>query len=186
VYPPASTSGDGFGGGSSASGLVYLRARWYDPEHRTFLQRDPFPGIAALPSTLHPYQYALNNPRMYTDPSGQIPPLVIAALIMGAAAVGGGADVGMQLYEHRAHGWGAWQRVNWGRAGMVAAASGAGAVVGTVAAPVLGTSTVVGTAGGFILAEAAAGATEQVTLNALQGAPSYKGMYHSNRISESG
>ncbi len=40
-----------------------------------------------------------------------------------------------------------------------------------MAAPVLGTSTVVGTAGGFILAEAAAGATEQVTLNALQGAP---------------
>ncbi len=54
---------------------------------------------------------------------------------------------------------------------MVAAASGAGAVVGTVAAPVLGTSTVVGTAGGFLLAEAAAGATEQVTLNALQGDP---------------
>ncbi len=42
----------------------------------------------------------------------------------GSGAVGG---VGMQLYNHRAHGWGAWQRVNWGRAGMVAAASGAGA-----------------------------------------------------------
>jgi RHS repeat-associated protein len=53
------------------TGLVYLRARWYDSATGRFTTRDPFPGFAALPQTLHPYGYALNNPINLTDPSGE-------------------------------------------------------------------------------------------------------------------
>ncbi len=53
------------------TGLLYLRARWYDATTGRFTTRDPFPGLAALPQTLHPYVYALNNPINLTDPSGE-------------------------------------------------------------------------------------------------------------------
>jgi RHS repeat-associated protein len=54
------------------TGLVYLRARWYDSATGRFTTRDPFPGFAALPQTLHPYVYVNNNPVNLTDPSGEI------------------------------------------------------------------------------------------------------------------
>ena len=52
-------------------GLVYLRARWYNPSWGRFTQADSFranlPGLA----TRHPYAYALGDPTRYTDPTGQ-------------------------------------------------------------------------------------------------------------------
>jgi len=51
--------------------LLYLRARWYDPATGRFLTRDPFPGLAALPQTQHPYVYVGNNPVNLVDPSGR-------------------------------------------------------------------------------------------------------------------
>jgi len=68
-----------------ATGLYYLRARWYDPATGRFLTRDPVPGLPSVPASLHPYVYALNNPVLYTDPGGEIVPL----LLLGAA-IGGG------------------------------------------------------------------------------------------------
>ena len=43
-------------GDSAIGGLVYLRARWYNPVDGTFLTRDPFAGRAEQPYSLHPYQ----------------------------------------------------------------------------------------------------------------------------------
>ncbi|MCP4524587.1 MAG: RHS repeat-associated core domain-containing protein, partial [Aestuariibacter sp.] len=51
-------------------GLLYLRARWYDPAIGRFLSEDPFSGFAALPQTQHAYVYVGNNPINLTDPSG--------------------------------------------------------------------------------------------------------------------
>lgn len=48
-----------------ASGLIYMRARYYDPATGQFLSRDP---ITAL--TREAYGYAGNNPLNGTDPSG--------------------------------------------------------------------------------------------------------------------
>jgi len=54
----------------AASGLVYLRARWYQPGAASFLSRDPFSGFPQQPYSLHPYQYAYADPVLYTDPTG--------------------------------------------------------------------------------------------------------------------
>ncbi|MRR30804.1 RHS repeat-associated core domain-containing protein, partial [bacterium] len=52
-------------------GLQHLRARYYAPQQGRFTSTDPFPGILSEPASLTPYTYALNNPVMYTDPSGE-------------------------------------------------------------------------------------------------------------------
>jgi RHS repeat-associated protein len=36
-----------------ATGLIYLRARWYDPATGRFTTRDPFRGLAGYPQTQH-------------------------------------------------------------------------------------------------------------------------------------
>jgi RHS repeat-associated protein/CSLREA domain-containing protein len=55
--------------------LLHLRARYYSLSQGRFLTRDPFPGVYTRPASLHPYQYGYNNPILYTDPSGKIPPI---------------------------------------------------------------------------------------------------------------
>ncbi|MBF6611887.1 MAG: SBBP repeat-containing protein [Chloroflexi bacterium] len=47
------------------SGLLYERARYYDPQTQQFISRDP-----AVERTGQPYGYAYGNPVNYTDPSG--------------------------------------------------------------------------------------------------------------------
>jgi RHS repeat-associated protein len=58
----------------TASGLLYLRARWYDPSLGRFLTRDPVAGARSDPRsdprTQHPYWYALDNPTSLVDHSG--------------------------------------------------------------------------------------------------------------------
>jgi RHS repeat-associated protein len=50
----------------ASSGLVFLRARYYNPYLNQFLSRDPFPGYATLPASLNGYNYAHNNPMTHT------------------------------------------------------------------------------------------------------------------------
>ena len=47
------------------TGLIYLRARWYDPATGQFLTRDPL-----LATTMEPYRYAGNDPINFGDPTG--------------------------------------------------------------------------------------------------------------------
>ncbi|WP_405491880.1 RHS repeat-associated core domain-containing protein [Streptomyces sp. NBC_00096] len=48
------------------TGLLYLRARYYDPSTAQFLSVDPL-----VSQTLSAYGYSVNNPLNFTDPSGQ-------------------------------------------------------------------------------------------------------------------
>jgi len=50
------------------NGLYYVRARFYDANTGRFISRDAKKSIA--PRQVNPYQYALNNPLRFVDPSG--------------------------------------------------------------------------------------------------------------------
>ena len=67
------------------SGLIYLRARYYDPGTGRFTQEDP------IKDGLNWYVYAGNNPIMFVDPSGEDAILITnqnAVGIEGVATVG--------------------------------------------------------------------------------------------------
>ena len=55
----------------SVTGLVNLRARWYQPRAGRFLTRDPFEGFDNQPQSLHQYSYVHNQPINFTDPTGK-------------------------------------------------------------------------------------------------------------------
>ncbi len=59
----------------SESGLIYAKARFYDPETGRFLSHDPADGNPANPPSLHKYLYAFANPTSYVDPTGEVPVL---------------------------------------------------------------------------------------------------------------
>jgi RHS repeat-associated protein len=50
---------------STDTGLIYMRARTYDPATAQFLTRDPLEAI-----TREPYSYASDDPLNYSDPTG--------------------------------------------------------------------------------------------------------------------
>ncbi|HEX5057246.1 MAG TPA: RHS repeat-associated core domain-containing protein, partial [Gammaproteobacteria bacterium] len=52
------------------SGLIYMKARFYDPDLGQFLSQDLFEGATDTPPSLHKYLYAYENPTVYTDPDG--------------------------------------------------------------------------------------------------------------------
>ncbi|WP_454708512.1 RHS repeat-associated core domain-containing protein [Delftia acidovorans] len=53
------------------TGLLYARARYYDPASGQFISRDPVEGEARLPITWGAYQYGRYNPYRYVDPNGE-------------------------------------------------------------------------------------------------------------------
>jgi RHS repeat-associated protein len=53
------------------TGLIYLRARWYNPDLGRFVQMDDFEGDLNNPLSLHKYVGAQNNPVNLTDPTGK-------------------------------------------------------------------------------------------------------------------
>jgi len=54
----------------SATGLQYLRARYYDPASGRFNRLDPFAGNIQVPLGLHKYLYVHGDPVQGVDPSG--------------------------------------------------------------------------------------------------------------------
>jgi RHS repeat-associated protein len=66
-------SGFGYTGeqADASMGLIFLRARYYDPSVGRFLTKDPNPGNVYRPQSLNPYIYVLNNSINDRDPSGE-------------------------------------------------------------------------------------------------------------------
>jgi RHS repeat-associated protein len=56
---------------NDVTGLVYLRARYYDPAVGRFLSRDPFPMTVADTQSVNRYAYVKSNPTNFVDPSGE-------------------------------------------------------------------------------------------------------------------
>ena len=53
-----------------ATGLLYLRARYYSSGLMTFMSKDPWAGDGMRPGTSHGYAYARGDPVNRVDPSG--------------------------------------------------------------------------------------------------------------------
>ena len=56
-----------------ASGLTYLRARYYNPLDGRFISRDTWDGNYNSPQSLNRWNYVGGNPVNLTDPSGRFP-----------------------------------------------------------------------------------------------------------------
>ncbi|RDH44541.1 RHS repeat domain-containing protein [Zooshikella ganghwensis] len=53
------------------TGLVYAKARFYDPDVGRFLSMDAWEGDLTLAPSLHKYLYAYGNPLVWVDPDGK-------------------------------------------------------------------------------------------------------------------
>jgi RHS repeat-associated protein len=81
----------------SETGLYYYGARYYDPKTSVWISVDPL--VEQFPS-VSPYNYCLNNPVILSDPNGESPTLVTAAIGFGVGAlIGGAIEIGTQLYK---------------------------------------------------------------------------------------
>jgi len=92
---------------TDATGLINLRARYYQPTTGRFVQPDPFGGFPTRPVSLNAYPYAYDNPLLYTDASGRNP--LLAAVIFGAALGGIIGFVGGGVFARLTYNW-AYQR----------------------------------------------------------------------------
>ncbi|MCC6174086.1 MAG: hypothetical protein IT305_02175 [Chloroflexi bacterium] len=87
-----------------ATGLVYLRARLYDPTLGRFITRDRLSGSSRSPRTLNRYVYANQNPCTLTDPSGyKAQVLAECGKPPDIPDVPDGVDVGQLLQENMEH-----------------------------------------------------------------------------------
>ncbi len=105
------------------TGFVYLRARYYDPTTGVFLTRDPL-----SPVTGTPYAYGGNDPINMVDPTGEV--WFVAAFAVGAA-IGGGLDLGLQMFNNARSGCGLFHDINWGSVAKSAVIGGTTNVAGT-------------------------------------------------------
>ena len=66
-------SGFGYNGEyySAVTGMVYLRARFYEPAMNRFSQKDIVRGSITAPNSLNRYTYVQNDPINFIDPSGE-------------------------------------------------------------------------------------------------------------------
>jgi len=113
--------------------IYYNRARYYDAGTGRFLSEDPF-GLAGGTNA---YSYAANDPAEFTDPSGNMPLLVLVPIIGGV--INGGIE-GYANYQC-SH--------DLGKAAKAAAVGFVGGVVGTVAGFITKNPVAAGAIAGF-------------------------------------
>lgn len=148
--------------------LYYYNARYYDPELGRFTQPDTVVPELNNPQALNRYAYVLNNPLVYSDPTGHLAwfiPIIIGAVVgaaVGAATTGTvkGALLGALT------------------GAIAGAAVAGGAALGAAAAKAIGIAKGIGIAVGTVAGGAVGGAINaaisggNVGMGALTGAVS--------------
>jgi len=106
-----------------------MNGRMYDPVVARFLSPDPYVQAPDLSQNFNRYSYCLNNPLIYTDPSGEF----IVPLLIGAAV---GAYVGASIQSNN------WNFTKWQSNAWQGAIAGAfvGATVGGMVSSSIGTT----------------------------------------------
>lgn len=101
------------------SGLIWMRARFYDPATGQFISVDPLAD-----STFQPYAYADNNPVLFTDPTG-----LFSVGGLGSAIGAGISNVANGLYDGATDFFvGGCDGGLWGAIGGAASAAGSWAI----------------------------------------------------------
>jgi RHS repeat-associated protein len=104
--PTASTGSSGqpygfTGEPRDATGLTYLRTRYYDSDLGRFMSRDTWPGVPTAGQTQNRYAYATDNPLLASDRNGRFLDVILdAAFIVydvGSLIFGPEKDRGMNL-----------------------------------------------------------------------------------------
>lgn len=99
---------------TEANGLYYMRARYYLPEAKRFVNRDILLGSVDRALTLNRFAYVNGNPVGFVDPSGNCP-WCISALVGGI--VGAGVNLSEQLIDND----GNWRDIKVEEVGWAAA-----------------------------------------------------------------
>jgi len=80
----------------NSTGLYFYETRYYDSTLGRFISPDNVIPDALNPDAFNRYSYALNNPILYSDPSGEwaFLPFLIGAVISGSVTAAMGGDIG--------------------------------------------------------------------------------------------
>ncbi|MDD4599296.1 MAG: T6SS effector amidase Tae4 family protein, partial [Lentimicrobiaceae bacterium] len=125
-----------------AFNLINMNGRVYDPVVARFLSPDPYIQAPGMPQNYNGYVYCLNNPLVYTDPSGEfiftalIPGagIFIDAALWGAVIGGAGYTASVGFSDGGFNNWNSgdfWKSVGMGAISGVATA-GVGQMFGAV------------------------------------------------------
>lgn len=110
------------------SGLYFAQARRYDPRAGRFVSEDLVKGFSEAPFTLNPYIYCWNRPEDFEDNDGELPTVVIGALVGGG--VSAVLEIGSQIASDVKDG--KEISIDWNKVGIEA-------VKGTVKGAIAGT-----------------------------------------------
>ncbi len=77
----------------SMFGLINMNARLYDPAVGRFLSPDPYVQMPDLVQNYNRYSYCLNNPLLYSDPSGEFPWILALFALQNGLMQGAMADM---------------------------------------------------------------------------------------------
>ncbi len=111
-------------------GLIDMNGRVYDPMLGRFLSPDPYVQLPGYADNFNRYSYCLNNPLVYTDPSGEFIWFVVGGAIIGGWI--GASTTAEDGFSLNPNNWGD----DWWKGAIVGGVIGAGA--GALAATTFG------------------------------------------------
>ena len=82
------------------NGLIYMRARYYSPAMKRFVNADIVPGEISDAVTLNRFAYANGNPVSFVDPIGLSLLLTLGLIALGAV-IGGAVSTATSVAEKK-------------------------------------------------------------------------------------